>query len=97
MTFQSQTEILILKSQTASKDENKKKIEREKAFTIMTIRSIDIEAIYHLNNNQGTLENAFKDFVSMNPCLQIFNVSWPKFPNYLLKHLVDTCDDDSRE
>ena len=83
--------------QTVSKHEKSKNEKMSSPSMTMVykskIRSIDLEDIYHPNNNQETLEKAFKVFVSMNPCLQILKLSWPKFPNYLLKHLVDTCDD----
>ncbi|XP_078330513.1 uncharacterized protein LOC111111767, partial [Crassostrea virginica] len=87
----------VRKCQTVSKHEKSKN--EKKCSPSMTmvykskIRSIDLEDIYHPNNSQDALDNAFRVFVSMNPCLQILKLSWPKFPNYLLKHLVDTCDD----
>lgn len=57
------------------------------------IRSIDLEEIVHPNNKQKVLENALDTFLTENPCLQTFKLSWPKLPNYLLKRLVDTCVD----
>uniref|UniRef100_A0A8W8P275 F-box/LRR-repeat protein 2 n=1 Tax=Magallana gigas TaxID=29159 RepID=A0A8W8P275_MAGGI len=57
------------------------------------IRSIDLEEIVHPNNKQKVLENALDIFLTKNPCLQTFKLSWPKLPNYLLKRLVDTCVD----
>ncbi|XP_078328921.1 uncharacterized protein LOC111114467 [Crassostrea virginica] len=87
----------VRKGQTVSKHEKSKNEKiRSPSMTVVyksKIRSIDLEDIYHPNNSQDALENAFKVFVSMNPCLQILKLSWPKFPNYLLKHLIDTCDD----
>nr|XP_022308484.1 uncharacterized protein LOC111114467 isoform X2 [Crassostrea virginica] len=87
----------VRKGQTVSKHEKSKNEKMSSPSMTMVykskIRSIDLEDIYHPNNNQDALEHAFKVFVSMNPCLQILKLSWPKFPNYLLKHLVDTCGD----
>nr|XP_022306081.1 uncharacterized protein LOC111112667 isoform X1 [Crassostrea virginica] len=87
----------VRKGQTMSKHERSKNEKMSSPSMTMVykskIRSIDLEDIYHPNNNQDALENTFRVFVSMNPCLQILKLSWPKFPNYLLKHLVDTCDD----
>lgn len=57
------------------------------------IRSIDLEEIVHPNNKQEVLESALDTFLTENPCLQTFKLSWPKLPNYLLKRLVDTCVD----
>lgn len=57
------------------------------------IRSIDLEEIVHPNNKQKVLESALDIFLTKNPCLQTFKLSWPKLPNYLLKRLVDTCVD----
>nr|XP_034319047.1 uncharacterized protein LOC117687055 [Crassostrea gigas]XP_034319048.1 uncharacterized protein LOC117687055 [Crassostrea gigas] len=57
------------------------------------VRSIDLEEIVHPNNKQKVLENALDIFLTKNPCLQTFKLSWPKLPNYLLKRLVDTCVD----
>lgn len=56
------------------------------------IRSIDLEEIVHPNNKQKVLEKALGTFLTENPCLQTFKLSWPKLPNYLLKLLVDTCE-----
>lgn len=58
-----------------------------------TIRSIDLTKVIHPSGKQEHLENALETFVTENPCLQTVKISWPKLPNYLLKHLVDSCVD----
>ncbi|XP_056002186.1 uncharacterized protein LOC125662696 [Ostrea edulis] len=57
------------------------------------IKSIDLEEIDHPNNKQQDLENAFSVFITRNSGLQSLKLSWIKFPNHLLKLVVDTCVD----
>lgn len=58
-----------------------------------TIRSIDLTELIHPSGKHKHFENALDTFLTENPCLQTVMLSCPKLPNYLLKHLVDTCVD----
>jgi hypothetical protein len=59
------------------------------------IKSIDVQETHHPNHEmrQQDLDNAFSAFIINNPCLQSLKLSWVKFPNHLLKLVVDTCVD----
>lgn len=82
-----------LKSKQRQLKSEKDSLPQMKSVYKPIIRSIDLEEIVHPNNKQKALENALDTFLTENPCLQTFKLSWPKLPNYLLKRLVDTCVD----
>lgn len=82
-----------LKSKQRQLKSEKESLPQMKSVYKPIIRSIDLEEIVHPNNKQKALENALDTFLTENPCLQTFKLSWPKLPNYLLKLLVDTCVD----
>lgn len=82
-----------LKSKRRQLKSEKESLPQMKSVYKPIIRSIDLEEIVHPNNKQKALENALDTFLTENPCLQTFKLSWPKLPNYLLKRLVDTCVD----
>lgn len=82
-------------SKSKQRQSNVKKVSmpQNKRIYTPTIRSIDLTDVIHPSGKQEHMENALETFVTENPCLQTVKLSWPKLPNYLLKHIVDSCVD----